>query len=191
MLSKALFKPQIGRRMFSYKALIKNYDERHNIEDRMKRLNEDKFTYHTRYRTRIGHFMRTKKKRFLYFFIGFMIYQLIDNILKLTGSRMERNFKLLKKRIMTHYYPEILHEPTSLKVNENTKLLSTKTERELGDRFVELDNIIIDIIKGDKRTENGITRQLLLDLVKNIGKYDEKIEKDFLALSPYRDPQER
>ena len=119
----------------------------------------------------------------------------MDNILKIIGSRIERNFKLLKMKAMNSYFPEILNEPTSLHTRASTTTLNSITERELGARFVELDRNYKTIKsfngKLKSMTSCGLTRQILLNCLMNMGKYSEEIEKEFLRNSPYIEDKER
>ncbi|CAI2379310.1 unnamed protein product [Moneuplotes crassus] len=192
MLSKVLFRKNLGHRYFSYSALIRKYPERAAVVDSLDRRNEEKPTFHAKMRHRIGYFFRSKRRRFLYFIFGALLFQLFDNILKLTGSRAERNFKILKRMALNKVYPEILNCPSSLRTHHETETLSQKTEKELGQRFVEIDQMLAAGLKIVKPTEAstssssaGLTRAMLIECIKNIGKHDDKIEHEFLNKSSY------
>ena len=122
-------------------------------------------------RTRIGNWFRTKKRRLLYIFLVIALFQVIDNFIKIFGSRYERFFKKYKKIMLEKYHIV----PSNLEMNYQPKSLSRPSTNKLGEKFVRI----------DRAYKSGFTRQMIMDLVNQCGKSNDQNFEQFMAKCPY------
>ena len=157
--------------------LVRNYSERMYVHNKLENLNYAKHTFHARYRTRIWHFMKTKRRRFVYIIAVIAGLQIIENMLKVVGSRTERATKKYKKGIIKYFRPWLMTQPTAVDNNYQCLQLSRDTQNALGEKFVQLDS----------KFKYGVTKQMLYTCISNCGKMDEATEQKLLQTNPYLD----
>ena len=145
--------------------MVAKYPERKYFDVNAEFFNEKPTSFHAKMTARIKYYMKTRKQRFATI-LGILIFlQVIDNFLKIFGSRSERSFKNYKILLIHYLYPEAVLEKTAKYSNYSPKHLSEASEKILGEKFVYL----------DRKFKNGLTRQMIADWLRNWGKIESMI----------------
>jgi hypothetical protein len=136
----------------------------------MKRALEDVYAEmkynHLPWNKRIRMFLKRYRWRILFMGLFVYMFNIWGNAFGFVTARFERSYRKYKKRWITRYNPSCITYTTAIDTTWQPKRLARQSTERLSELFVKL----------DRELEHGMSRQLIVETLKQVSKTDVNME---------------
>jgi hypothetical protein len=94
--------------------------------------------------TRVGLFLRTKRRRFLYLFLIFLGFNFIGNIFGFLAARLERSTRKYKRQWILSTNPAVMSYQSAVDTLYEPKKLSQPSTERVSEAFLRVDRLLKD-----------------------------------------------